>query len=50
MENLIKIKDAIYTHSIDMEHSPILDVYYVCCGKWDEGNGLSNRIQLDLKP
>ena len=33
-----------------MEHSPILDVYYVCCGKWDEGNGLSNRIQLDLKP
>lgn len=50
MENLIQLKDSIYTYSVDMPISPILDLYYVCCGKWDEGNGLRARIDLDIKP
>lgn len=50
MENLIRIKDAIYSHSIDMAHAPTLDLYYVCCGKWDDGNGLMARANLDMQP
>lgn len=50
MENLINLKDLIYTYSVDMPISPILDLYYVCCGKWEEGNGLQARINLDVKP
>lgn len=40
MDNLISLKDEIYRHSIDMTNAPVLDLYYVCCGKWVEGNGL----------
>ena len=50
MENLIAIKAAIYAHSIDMTTSPVLDMYYVCCGKWDDCNGLTARINLDIQP
>lgn len=50
MENLIALKEAIYGHSISMTIAPILEMYYVCCGKWDGGNGLSSRINLDIKP
>lgn len=50
MENLIKIKDEIYKHSVDFENSPTLDLYYVCCGKWDDTNGLQNRINTELVP
>ena len=50
MEALIRIKDEIYAKSIDFDINPIIDMYYVCCGRWDDSNGLSNRINLDLKP
>lgn len=50
MENLINLKDKIYEYSVDMPSPPSLDLYYVCCGKWDEGNGLRARINLDIKP
>lgn len=50
MENLISLKDEIYKHSVDMACAPILDMYYVCCGKWDEGNGLRARINIDIQP
>lgn len=50
MDNLINLKDEIYKHSIDMITAPVLDMYYVCCGKWDEGNGLRARIALDIQP
>lgn len=48
MENLIKVKDLIYSYSVDMITPPALDLYYVCCGKWDDGNGLKSRIDLEL--
>lgn len=50
MENLIKLKDIIYTHGVDFDPSPIVDAYYVCCGKWNDGNGLISRVNIDLKP
>lgn len=50
MENLIAIKDQIYTRSISFIERPIVDLYFACCGKWDESNGLRDRINIDLKP
>ncbi len=50
MEQLIEIKDLIYHQSIDMVQIPQLDLYYVCCGKWDDNNGLQNRIDIEIKP
>lgn len=50
MEGLIKLKDTIYDYSVDMPKPPVLDLYYVCCGKWDEGNGLRARINLEIQP
>lgn len=50
MEELIKLKDEIYKHSIDMTYAPTLDMYYACCGKWNERNGLKERIALDIQP
>lgn len=50
MEKMIAIKDLIYQKSVDMVKSPELDLYYVCCGKWDDNNGLQNRIDIEIKP
>lgn len=50
MESLISIKDKIYEESIRFEEAPKVDLYYVCCGKWNEDNGLQDRINIDLKP
>ena len=50
MERMIEIKDLIYQKSIDMVKNPELDLYYVCCGKWDDNNGLQNRIDIEIKP
>ena len=50
MDNLIMLKDEIYKHSIDMTSAPVLDLYYVCCGKWNEGNDLRARVTLDIQP
>lgn len=51
MERLIAIKDRIYKkESIRFEKAPIIDLYYVCCGKWNEDNGLRDRINIDIKP
>ena len=44
------LKDEIYKHSIDMTSAPVLDLYYVCCGKWNEGNDLRARVTLDIQP
>lgn len=49
MEKMIAIKDLIYQKSIDMVKNPELDLYYVCCGKWDDNNGLQNRIDIEIK-
>ena len=49
MEQLIALKDKIYEYSVDMPVAPVLDMYFVCCGKWDDGNGLISRINLDKK-
>lgn len=50
MESLIALKDKIYEYSVDMPTPPSLDLYFVCCGKWDEGNGLRSRVDLEIKP
>lgn len=50
MENLIRIKNRIYEFSVDMSVAPVLDMYYVCCGKWNPENGLTSRITIDIKP
>lgn len=50
MERLISIKDYLYSHSVDFTYAPIVELYYVCCGKWSEGNGLRNRINTEIQP
>ncbi len=50
MENLISIKDYIYANSINLSRAPSVDLYYACCGKWDENNGLQSRIDIEIKP
>lgn len=50
IENLIEIKDEIYKKSVDFENPPTLDLYYVCCGKWNPGNGLQKRIDTEIEP
>lgn len=50
IEELIEIKDEIYKHSVDFEKAPALDLFYACCGKWNDDNGLQNRIDTDIKP
>lgn len=50
MEQLICIKDLIYKKSINFIEPPQLELYYVCCGKWNNDNGLQNRIDIDIKP
>ena len=49
MENLIQIKDYIYTQSIGQSAKPTLEMYYVCCGKWNSTNSLSNSIATDVR-
>ena len=50
MERLIALKDRIYLNSIDFAERPVVDLYFACCGKWEETNGLLDRINIDLKP
>ncbi|MGN0507358.1 MAG: AIPR family protein [Lachnospiraceae bacterium] len=49
MEKLIEIKDYIYSQSIGQSIKPALEMYYVCCGKWNEDNNLSNNIATDVR-
>ena len=50
IEALIAIKDKIYENSINFKQTPVVEMYYVCCGKWQEGNNLLERINLDIEP
>lgn len=49
METLIQIKDTLYTYSVDMGTNPIVEMFFVACGKWNAANGLQNRIDLDKR-
>lgn len=48
MESLIGVKDYIYSRSIGQPIKPSLEMYYVCCGRWNEDNNLSNNINTDV--
>lgn len=50
MENLISIKDLVYENSISLSSPPVLDLYYVCCGKWSDTNGIQKRIDIEIQP
>lgn len=50
IENLIEIKDYIYTNSLKVPDKPFLELFYVCCGIWNEGNGLRDRIKTGCAP
>lgn len=47
IESLIKLKDLIYLKSIESAEAPALELYYVCCGAWNEGNNLKDRIDIE---
>ena len=49
IEELIKIKDFIYSKSIEQSVKPSLEMYYVCCGKWQSENNLKNCIDTDVR-
>lgn len=49
MENLILIKDFLYSKCINFTLKPSIDFYYVCCGTWHEGNGLQTQINIEIK-
>lgn len=47
MEGLIEIKDYIYTNVVNYDKKPSLLLFYVCCGKWNDDNNLSNTVEQD---
>ena len=47
MENLISIKDFIYSQVINYDRKPTLVLCYACCGKWNTDNNLQNTIRQD---
>lgn len=47
IEQLIKLKDRLYSKSIDFPEPPSLELYYVCCGKWNSGNNIQDRIEIE---
>ena len=49
MEALIGIKDYIYSKAIEQSMKPSLEMYYVCCGKWNDDNNLSNNVATDVR-
>lgn len=49
IENLISIKDKIYELSIDMKYAPVLELYYVSCGTWNDTTNLNYRINNEVK-
>jgi len=49
IENLIGIKDYIYSQITDQEHRPYLSLYYVCCGNWNTDNNLQEVVNSDKK-
>lgn len=49
IESLIKIKNYIYEKSIEQLSKPALEMYYACCGKWNEGNNLTNNYKTDVR-
>ena len=49
IENLIEIKNYIYEQIIDQANKPSLEMYYVTCGKWHDGNNLTNNINTDVR-
>lgn len=49
MEGLIAIKDYIYSKVIEQSTKPVLEMYYVCCGKWNDNNNLTNNISTDVR-
>lgn len=50
IEGLIRLKNILYSNGIELEVLPTLEMYYVCCGKWNDDNGLQHRIDLECKP
>ena len=49
MEALIGIKDYIYSKAIEQSMKPSLEMYYVCCGKWNDDNNLSSNVATDVR-
>lgn len=47
IENLISIKDFVYSQVINHKHKPALILCYACCGKWNSENNLHNTVQQD---
>ncbi|HEY9062308.1 MAG TPA: AIPR family protein [Pseudobacteroides sp.] len=47
IEKFVKLKDIIYSKSIDFQEPPALELYYVCSGKWNDGNNLQDRINFE---
>jgi hypothetical protein len=47
IERLIRLKDIIYTKSVDFSEMPRLDLFYICCGKWNEETSLSDRVKIE---
>ena len=50
IENLIKLKDTIYSRSIRFKQPPAIEAYYACCGSWRDDNGLMTDALIDLQP
>lgn len=49
IEELISIKEYVYSESINHDKRPSLLLFYVCCGNWNQDNNLSNTIAQDTK-
>ncbi|MDG0809058.1 AIPR family protein [Cohnella rhizosphaerae] len=47
IEELIKLKDLVYTRSIDFSSKPELHLFYISCGKWSNETNLNDRVKVE---
>ena len=49
IEELIKVKDYIFSETVNQGTKPVLDTYFACCGTWNSDNNLTNCVQTECK-
>ncbi|MFD1693122.1 hypothetical protein ACFSHR_21235 [Azotobacter chroococcum] len=49
VQNLRELKDRIYSHSIQFDGLPVLDVYFVSTGEWKSPEAITGRTKHELQ-
>ncbi len=47
IQNLRDLKEYVYNRSIDMDNSPVCEMYYVTTGVWNNDKNLQGRVEAE---